>query len=232
MIRWKALSLALLLSLAVFSAGCSPPAPEPEPESQPESSAAVSETSSQEETVSSQREYVPTKVKYYGKEFWDSSQDVEEIFALCSEAVLALQNAADTKTEMDFSRYIENPALIDYMEQQLKATPFPHGTNVIHEIYLCEYNTRVHNNYLDPDRELVYVAISCGAEFLVESTDDRIVIAEWYFYDKDSMDSFCRGKRDIKNEPLYWDNYDPEELKKAIEEMPNKFPYGPPDPVK
>ena len=106
MIRWKALSLALLLSLAVFSAGCSPPSPEPE-ESQPESSTAVSETSSQEEEpVSSQREYLPRKEDY------TSVYDFETIIALCFDALTEYQSALFTayktgeETKVDFSKYI------------------------------------------------------------------------------------------------------------------------------
>ena len=230
MTRWKELSLAILLSLAVFSAGCSPPAPEPEPES----SKAVGETSSQEEEpVSSQREYLPKHDDYI------SAFDFETIYTLCCDALTEFQSALVTayetgnETKVDFSKYIENPDLIAYMEKQLELGIRYQGFydyREFDELGLYQYNHQSENG--------VYVCVAYAdvsiVQFLVKHTGERFVIAEWFNHCKDSMDTLLRGGhlRDIKDGPLYWDNYDPEELQKAIEEMPNKFPYGPPDPVK
>ena len=237
MIRWKALSLALLLSLAVFSAGCSPPSPEPE-ESQPESSSAVSETSSQEEEpVSSQQEYLSKYDNYV------ATDNFEAAIALCAEAIIEFQKALVTayetgnETEMDFSRYIEDPGLIDYMEQQLRMGLRFQGLYPWHEFdqaVLLEYDCVLK----EPNQNYTYIRLWCDSfcqiQFLVENVGGRLAIAEWFNDTKDSMDTLLRGGhlRDIKDGPLYWDDYDPEALQKAIEEMPNKFPYGPPDPVK
>ena len=234
MTRWKELSLVLLLCLCLFSSGCSPPAPEPEPESQPESSSAVSETSSQEEEpVSSQREYLPKHDDYI------SAFDFETIYTLCCDALTEFQSALVTayetgnETKVDFSKYIENPDLIAYMEKQLELGLRFQGLypyREFDELGLVEYSYWSKNG--------IYLRIAYEdmgtIEFIVHRADERFVILEWFNDTKDSMDTLLRGGhlRDIKDGPLYWDDYDPEELKKAIEEMPNKFPYGPPDPVK
>ena len=232
MTHWK-LVLSILLTLCLFCSGCSPPAPEPEPESQPESSTAVSETSSQEEPVSSQREYLPRKEDY------TSVFDFETIIALCFDALTEYQSALFTayktgeETKVDFSKYIENPDLIAYMEKQLELGIRYQGFydyREFDELGLYQYNHQSENG--------VYVCVAYAdvsiVQFLVKHTGERFVIAEWFNHCKDSMDTLLRGGhlRDIKDGPLYWDNYDPEELQKAIEEMPNKFPYGPIDPVK
>ena len=233
MIRWKALSLALLLSLAVFSAGCSPPSPEPE-ESQPESSSAVSETSSQEEEpVSSQREYLPKHDDYI------SAFDFETIYTLCCDALTEFQSALVTayetgnETKVDFSKYIENPDLIAYMEKQLELGIQYQGFydyKEFDELGLYQYDLQSKNGvYLC----VAYADVSI-VQFLVKHTGERFVIAEWFNGCKDSLDVICRGGhlRDIKDGPLYWDDYDPEELQKAIDERIEYFASGPIDPVK
>ena len=224
MTRWKKLSLVLLLCICLFSSGCSPPAPEPEPESQPESSSAVSETSSQEEEpVSSQREYLPEN------EDGISALDFETIYALCSDALMEYQSALANNTGMDFSPYIENPDLISYMEKQLDLERLYHGFYTIKEyerLGLAEYDLQKRN------KDRVYLKIgpenNSIIEFLVENTGERLVITEWYGKIKDSIDLNCRGYLDIRKDNLYWDDYDPEALQKAIEEEEMKYP----DPVK
>ena len=229
MTRWKLL-LSILLTLCLFSSGCSPPAPEPEPES----SLAVSETSSQEEEpVSSQREYLPKHDDYI------SAFDFETIYTLCCDALTEFQSALVTayetgnETKVDFSKYIENPDLIAYMEKQLELGIQYQGFydyKEFDELGLYQYDLQSKNGvYLC----VAYADVSI-VQFLVKHTGERFVIAEWFNGCKDSLDVICRGGhlRDIKDGPLYWDDYDPEELQKAIDERIEYFASGPIDPVK
>ena len=229
MTRWKLL-LSILLTLCLFCSGCSPPAPEPEPES----SKAVGETSSQEEEpVSSQREYLPRKEDY------TSVYDFETIIALCFDALTEYQSALVTayktgeETKVDFSKYIENPDLIAYMEQQLRLGLGYQGAYSLREfdqLGLVEYDYFSKNG--------IYLLIGYEdwgtVQFIVKHNGERFVIAEWLNNAKDSVDALLRGGhlRDVNNGPLYWDDYDPEELQKAIDERIEYFASGPIDPVK
>lgn len=154
--------------------------------------------------------------------------DFENAYALCVQAITDYQSARINNNAVDFSKYIANPALIDYIEKSINAPKEAHGLLTAFEVNMTALNehsvqkNRMYLNIAFGNRKGAAV-VSRSSEFIVENIDGRLVISEWYSDGKDSFDTCVRGYLDVKNNDVYWDNYDAEQLDKDIITHLDKF---------
>lgn len=154
--------------------------------------------------------------------------DFESAYKMCVQAITEYQSTRKNGEKMDFSKYIENPKLITYLETKLNSFYFFPQEYEVNKTGLIEFEVQEANSTgYHGDRAYIHIAYGCfngvsesssSVEFIVKNSNGKLVIAEWYDCGKDTFDTIFRGSIDIKNDDIYWNTVDTALLNKKISE--------------
>ncbi|MDN4599751.1 hypothetical protein P5G61_00810 [Paenibacillus sp. F6_3S_P_1C] len=147
-----------------------------------------------------------------------SAWDFETAYKMCAAALSEYYKAIWNGSDIDLDTYIANENLKQYTQKKVasqydlflknkltynQVTSVDIGASQVDYVggdksfFYLKLNARVHKdigNFAEP------------TEFLVQSSNGKLVIVDWYTSSKDSYDSTVRGEIQTINNPDIWNN--------------------------
>ncbi len=139
--------------------------------------------------------------------------DVGTAFKMCEKALNDYHRAIWNGEPIDLDLFIENANLKQYLDKQIQDQYTTYGkkntvTDVKVSIFEAQHITDAGKNYIYLKLPIAIVK-SIGEtgevfEFIVDSSNDKLVIADWYNASKDSYDFLVRGEGEQLDNPEVW----------------------------
>lgn len=136
--------------------------------------------------------------------------DYDTVISLCNDACNEFIEAIKNKNEADFTPYISNSTLIEYLNYRVNNHIYDYNKESKYRLFITEVDFK--DDYaLIKGNLATYDSSSVNMEgtqyFIIKCIDKRCVISEWYWDGLDSPDVNYRGAFSISNNLDYWDNY-------------------------
>lgn len=166
-----------------------------------------------------------TGIKEYSAVKNDGSLDLfgdyDTVLSLCNDACTEFVQAVRQNREADFSRYIDNVHLQEYMQYRVNNHAYSYSYDDSHKLLLEEvkfYDDYAFvNGILAKKSSSDSIALEGNTYFLVKNIDGKASIVDWYWDSEDSPDTLFRGSFSIKNNLTFWD--DSEKYSKVLEKI-------------
>ncbi|WP_150269040.1 lipoprotein [Paenibacillus tepidiphilus] len=147
-----------------------------------------------------------------------SAWDFETAYTMCSEALSEYYKAVWNRAEMDLDAYVNNDNLKQYMNKKITFQYDQFLKNKLTDNLVTGVDIGVsHAEFAGGDHPYYYLKLDARVtkdvgsyaeptEFLVQSLNGKLVIADWYTPAKDSYDSLTRGEQQTINNPEIWND--------------------------
>lgn len=150
------------------------------------------------------------KYKAKNDEGVDLFSDYDTTTTLCADAMSEFFFAKRDEKAADFSKYIKNKNLINYMNYRLSV--FPHSYSIGNDcrFFVTQVDFNNNNVYVNGFFASYASSNSISMEgkthFIVENAGGSLVISEWYWEGKDSPDPQLRGDFSVENNLGFWED--------------------------
>lgn len=176
-----------------------------------------SEENTKNEKESVLREYLAAK----DDGSLDLFDDYDIVLSLCNDACTEFVQAVKQHREADFSQYIDNFRLREYMQYRVNNHVYGYSYSDSHKLLIEEikfYDDYVFVNGILAKRSAPdSTSLEGNTYFLVRNIGGKISIVDWYWDSEDSPDVIFRDGFSIENNLTYWD--DSEKYSKVLEEI-------------
>ena len=163
--------------------------------------------------------------EYYAKEDkgFNIIYDYDSVVSICNDICEEFVRAVTEHNKADFSPYINNENLKEYMQYRVDNHIYSYDETSIYKLMITE--VKFHDEYV------LISGITGAVEepnssslqginyFLIKNVDGRLYIADWYWDHMDSPDITLRGEFSEKNNLTYWDN--PEKYGSILKKISN-----------
>lgn len=151
----------------------------------------------------------------------DLFDDYDTVLSLCCDACTEFVQAVKQHREADFSQYIDNSRLREYMQYRVDNHVYGYSNSDSHKLLIEE--VKFHDDYVfvngilakksAPDSK----SLEGNTYFLIRNIDGKLSIVDWYWDSEGSPDITFRDGFSIENNLTYWD--DSEKYSKIIEKI-------------
>lgn len=147
-----------------------------------------------------------------------AGSDFETAYEMCAKALADYYKAIWNGSEIDLDAYIENKNLNHYMKKKIAAQYDLFLKNNLVDNLVTDVDIGVSKaEYAGGDKSYVYLKLDARVqkdvgsyaeptEFLVQRSNGKAVIADWYASGKDSYDSIVRGDGQTIDNPDIWND--------------------------
>lgn len=170
-------------------------------------------TAQESKGVVNKKNYAAEENKNYAaKENTDLNiiYDYEQAVSLCEDACQEFARAVRDGDKADFTPYISNEKLLQYMQYRVENYIFSYNQDTEYKVMITE--VKFCNDY-------VFVSAIQGItegtdafslqgtnKFLIKNKNGRLIIADWYWDAMDSPDVEFRGEFSEENNLTFWDD--------------------------
>ncbi|MGV2881413.1 hypothetical protein [Paenibacillus taichungensis] len=147
-----------------------------------------------------------------------SAGDSETAYKMCTEALSGYYKAIWNGSEIDLDTYIDNENLKQYTQKKVSSQYdlFLKNKFTYNQVTGVDIDAR-QVEYVGGDKSFFYLKLDARVhkdignfaeptEFLVQNSNGKLVIVDWYTSSKDSYDSSVRGDTQIIDNPDIWNN--------------------------
>ncbi|SEB23643.1 hypothetical protein [Paenibacillus sp. 276b] len=147
-----------------------------------------------------------------------SAGDSETAYKMCAEALSGYYKAIWNGSEIDLDTYIDNENLKQYTQKKVSSQYdlFLKNKFTYNQMTGVDIDAR-QVEYFGGDKSFFYLKLDARVhkdignfaeptEFLVQNSNGKLVIVDWYTSSKDSYDSSVRGDTQTIDNPDIWNN--------------------------